>query len=551
MKKTVASVLAIALTLTSAIGIVNADSIVKIGDYSSGDTLIAVNTSDYDYQAGTFNLSGITYSQSSANSISASSQTSTKADSLENDSEPSDEPEIMGYDNEGNGLIDPNDRLSNKPVPQASRSVTPKSTEINSVRNLFVDISSDHDNDTELEFTAAYIGTYCVVWTPTDSTYYPLTPEEAAVIGAEFDKNYETMAKIYGTPGMDPDGDGKIGILCYDIDGNGLTGSPYIGGYFSFNDIPARNIDCIHMDSAQGMHTNGEKDLDKSFGTLTHEFQHLLTYTNIRHSYADLPLFIDESFSESSTHHVFGDNQKRIDLYNSNTNSIYSKGQPSLFVWAYGYTYNGENVEVSALYSYPLAYFFGMYLSTHYDGGTSVYKDFATKIQEAYNQKGSRLNEHECTEVLANLMGYSDFNTLYKNFSIALVAKNSAGPHGYNGEAWADKITVHYASDTPQSNLIPPGGMISYIVKEGGVPSANSSVFSFVTTKATDITPPTVFGDVNYDGYLNSSDLQWMFENVYSPSGILFEAPLLTADLNYDNYVNSSDLQYLFELVFN
>lgn len=98
----------------------------------------------------------------------------------------------------------------------------------------------------------------------------------------EFESIYAKNTDSFGNA-PDVDRDKRINILLMDI--NDSSGGSYIAGYFnSVNELPAVNYagrsnqsEIFYMDINQGLPDSAEK-MDSFFGTLAHEFQHMIQY---------------------------------------------------------------------------------------------------------------------------------------------------------------------------------------------------------------------------------------------------------------------------------
>ena len=112
----------------------------------------------------------------------------------------------------------------------------------------------------------------------------------------EFDYYYDDMTNIYGGH-SDIDGNGKIIIVLMDINVNKDTGNVTLA-YFNPNDMYSGNRgEVLYMDLS-----NANKNIDKSIGTLIHEFQHLINYSHyLSGNRGTMESWLNEALSESTS----------------------------------------------------------------------------------------------------------------------------------------------------------------------------------------------------------------------------------------------------------
>lgn len=114
-----------------------------------------------------------------------------------------------------------------------------------------------------------------------------VTDEKLDEIVDEFEYIYRCNASVFGTP-PDIDNDKRINILLMDIRDDSSGGS-YIAGFFdSTNQLPrisgynvpsdqSNECEIFYMDVNEGLPNNPTKTMN-FFGTLAHEFQHMIQY---------------------------------------------------------------------------------------------------------------------------------------------------------------------------------------------------------------------------------------------------------------------------------
>ena len=134
--------------------------------------------------------------------------------------------------------------------------------------------------------TLRKVDTHCYIWVaddqwPPNGTRLGDTEDEAKnkveTIGTEFDTNIYPNDRTYFGTEPNVDGDPRIHILVFDIK-DGYTGIPpndaYIAGYFDPADQTGQNnLDMFYMDLDPGVAAS-----ITFYGTLAHEFQHMIHY---------------------------------------------------------------------------------------------------------------------------------------------------------------------------------------------------------------------------------------------------------------------------------
>ena len=111
----------------------------------------------------------------------------------------------------------------------------------------------------------------------------------------EFDYYYDDMTNIYGGH-SDIDANGKIIIVLMDINVQ-KTGTTTLA-YFNPNDMHGNNQgEILYMDLS-----NANYNIDKSIGTLIHEFQHLINYSYYTSGKRGaMSSWLNEALSESTS----------------------------------------------------------------------------------------------------------------------------------------------------------------------------------------------------------------------------------------------------------
>lgn len=271
----------------------------------------------------------------------------------------------------------------------------------------------------------AYIGTHVDVWVEQNNPKVVITDAMAAQMGAEFDESiYALIRENYYTE-SDVNGDGKVAILCYDIQDNYAgSGTSYTGGYFAGNDLTgtsySNQMELIYVDTWPTMGTDpSNPDVTKVYSTLAHEFQHLVNANrNLLEEKRTMDTWLNEALSMSAEDLYEGAQTNRISYYNK---SAAVKNGRSLLNWS--------NNEVLA--NYALSYLFSQYLSAQAEQalGTGhqvkIFKEIIIDQSGGYPAVENVVKKH----IDKNL----SFGKLMTNFRIALLRKDDSGVYGFGG----------------------------------------------------------------------------------------------------------------------
>ncbi|MDE6661716.1 MAG: chitobiase/beta-hexosaminidase C-terminal domain-containing protein [Lachnospiraceae bacterium] len=355
----------------------------------------------------------------------------------------SENPYIYDFDDNGRGIIDPASFL---PEPvfdeagvdyQASEETAETTYYIGYERIFYLDRTSGATYD-PVECVCVAISKYSTVWVPLDDPIYVKNAgdmqEYMDELAKEFDNQFPKMTESFGSKErvdeLYGDNDGKTALLCYDIDGNGMSGDTYTAGYFYYLDLninhtkkTKNNIDCLHIDSWHGMNRKtASNTLDPLYSkrTMVHELQHMINYSICRDNEnsfnkLNIPTYLNEAYSEAAAHLCYGAATNRIKTYNQY--SYIDEGKVSLLNWG-GY---------HKLSNYALSYLFSQYIRIQYENGENIYKDTMADLTETNDLFG----------IIANKLGVSREELLF-NFHAALFLKNAEGEYGFGGEAWAE-----------------------------------------------------------------------------------------------------------------
>ncbi|MCH5255919.1 MAG: chitobiase/beta-hexosaminidase C-terminal domain-containing protein [Lachnospiraceae bacterium] len=416
----------------------------------------------------------------SAGELSLTNKVSSNIKSIMNDSGLyalySDDPDIYDFDENGIGLIDP-DTFLEEPVLdergiayQASQEAVPIEYYIGYERNFYLNTTADNEYNS-VDCVCVAISDYCTVWVPVDDPIYVADDMRMKnymnILALEFDSQFPKMTEMFGSKEtvdhLYGDDDGKTALICYDINGNKMTGSSYTAGYYysadlniNYSNRTNNNIDCLHIDSWQGMNRdtiNNTLDSVYSKRTMVHELQHMINFSICRDNESKflqlkIPTYLNEAYSEAAAHLCYGEATTRISNYNGNTGI--SGGKVSLLKWG---SYN-------TLSSYALSYLFSQYIRTQYEDGDTVYKDTMNVLNEST----------DLFSVIADKLGVSGGELLF-NFRAALFLKNAEGAYGFGGEKWAEKISSNSTQSVANLSLGPGGAAVVIPISDAFEPN--------------------------------------------------------------------------------
>lgn len=320
-----------------------------------------------------------------------------------------------------------------------------------------------------------YDGIYCTVWCQTVcDPSIKMNASDAAQIGTEFDRLYPLVTGEFGNYIYDPDGDGKVALLCYDIADektNGINGT-YTTGTFVHSDLANKNgainsisygqppacvntSDMLHIDTFPSMGGSLNK-IEKIYSTLAHELTHLIAFSyTIKDSafknYDPMPSYLGEGFAMEAERAVYGDAE--------------IAGRVSSFISA-GSCVNGASLTVFdfTMAAYGRAYVFAQYLRTR----MAAMGGFATDGTELFTQAISSRsrNDYDTLKIIADILG-TDKKSLFRDFWCAAFLNEASGPHGFNGEAFASQLSLTPLTLTDGTVSIGNGGGAVFIADSG------------------------------------------------------------------------------------
>ncbi|MGN0594675.1 MAG: hypothetical protein ACI4I6_05915 [Hominimerdicola sp.] len=409
--KKAAAVISAVLTLAQCGGL-SASAVDTVAPYS-GEMLIAVNTSTKETQS-TGSLADVSMSLQQLNEYIAENSNNSEI--------------VVGYDGNGNKLIDPQSAITQLPIPTKKRNsemfsinTVDEGYDVGDTKALSVmknrNGQSMEESYESVEFEVLYSGDYCTVWAPTNNSD-SISSSLAEDIGNEYDKNFPKMEHAFGSP-YDLDGDGKVALVCYDIDRETPISQGYVAGFFTTSDFYSYSqyeytncMDMIHIDTKESL----AYSVQQVYDTIFHELQHLINFSyfyaagGYDSEYVMMPTYLNEAFAEAASHLIYGLQKTEINYFNKYINNH------SLASW--------QDVG-----NYALSYLFSQYVRTQY-GDTSIYKDIIVDLKK------------DSDEYLENIAAHLnvDVPTLIQNFYVALYLKDSEGPYGFMGESWANDI---------------------------------------------------------------------------------------------------------------
>ena len=274
------------------------------------------------------------------------------------------------------------------------------------------------NSDSQISAKLLYSGSKANVWVYNNQ----ITTLDAQKLGREFDSGIQPLVTTKFGGASDVDGNGKVNILCYDIQ-DGFDGSGgYIGGYFWAGDLYVQSYsnqsEIFYMDTYPSMGTETTKDVTEAYSTLAHEFQHMVNFNRnvlIEGSIYSMDTWLDEAMAMAAEQMYTGQVlSNRIDYYNYST-SI-TNGH-SLLYW-------DENGDTLANYS--LSYLFAQYLKIQAEQGDSIFKELLNDPNNDY-----RAVETVVKKYINPSLSFGNFMTSFRG---ALLLKQATGLYGFKGE---------------------------------------------------------------------------------------------------------------------
>jgi len=290
------------------------------------------------------------------------------------------------------------------------------------------------DSDYLIDAICQKVGTHCYVFVEEGKS---ITDDTLNKIVTEFDNNiYPTNTSVFGfewKPGID--GDERIIILLLDIQDeyHPLLHPQYVAGYFHAKDeypkseVPHSNeCEMFYMDI-----NPGDPKANKFFGTLAHEFQHMIHWNQD----ADEEKWINEGCSDYATFICgYGHPAEHV-------NAFKDEPDTSLLEWT------------GSLQDYGASFLFILYLSEKYG-------DLSGQVGKEHFIKDLVEEDSNGIQGIDNVLeayGYSDtFAKVFKYWVLANYLDSSAINNKY--EYQHIDIHVEPAWDNWWNPLIPIGG---------------------------------------------------------------------------------------------
>ncbi|WKY47395.1 lectin like domain-containing protein [Eubacteriaceae bacterium ES3] len=331
---------------------------------------------------------------------------------------------------------------------------------LDDTRSFYV-TSWTEDDPAPITGRCAYDGQFVQVWVDNaEDAVVKLTDDQAAEIGTEFDSIIYPLVTENFYSVSDLDGNGKVAILCFDIDSDAAKAeipNTFTAGYFStvdllpegYYDQPSNQMEIFYIDTYPTM-MESYKNLDvtnpivsRVYPYLAHEFQHMVNFNrNVleEHDPYWCDTWLNEALSMASEDLYFEtketENLTRDEMltgYNGNQASEIAAGK-SLLDWD------------DSMANYQLSYLFSQYLRTRIDQsrgegqGILSYHDILTDSCNDYQAV-----EHVIQSQIDEDLTFGEFMT---QFRAAILLKADSGPYGFNGEDGFDELQTQLYSGT-------------------------------------------------------------------------------------------------------
>lgn len=344
-----------------------------------------------------------------------------------------------------------------RPVPKVDKdklkSLVPKNTDALEKKLGIGEISGFYTYNfvtgwTELlSFQLMYSGSGCDIWVDTRNN--AITVQMAQQMGQEYDSRMDPLIRQNFYDPSDIDNNGRVNVLCFDIQ-DGFTGSGgYIAGYFDptdlfpangYNPNPYPNLaEVLYIDTYPTMGLSvAAPDVTSAYSTIVHELQHEANFNNWLEDMAqvnEMDLWLDEAFSMAAQHLYNGTQISRINYYN--VSPAVASGR-SLMYWDNSY---------DVLANYSLSYLFSQYLWAQtidqVPAGSSIFKEMIDDSNSDY-----RVVEKVIQKYLDPSMSFGNFMTAFRT---ALVLNAPSGLYGFNGMSGLDALSVRTYSGSSAS----------------------------------------------------------------------------------------------------
>lgn len=481
-----------------------------------GDYVVIYNPSeDATSSMSTGNMSGLIDTSVSANMMPG-----------ENDDVPDRNSYIIDVDQL---LAEEAERLGYTGTMKEGEPVRALSFNVGDTRTFNILLSYSPTGSSSIKFKVLAKGEHCYIWTPVSSSSntWPLDTINATygdLAAAEFDGKFDLMQSSFGQHSNGTNGDGRVHLLFYNVeDGwNWQTGGGYIGGFFYSADYNNNGLPIVNIDTYPSVHyvkTDGTTvidDITASYGTMMHEYQHMIHYSKLGNSAAS---WLNECMSAAAEEICYPGSSifDRIMSYTNcpwtyqaimNPSREYATTNPTLH---YGYSMYAWDQDISDILAlYGQVSLFSQYLYTQSPLGNAVFKAILTELA-----KGKTFQQ-ACPAVLG--MSASEF---VRDFRIALTANTSQdildGKYGWVLQSGYDP-SEYYDVENPYNILGPiiyqsnscsiKGGGAITVKPLGGVYNPPSDANSGLQYFGIKLPPPT--------------SLIWDFETDPSTQGFTF-----------------------------
>ncbi|WP_373484317.1 fibronectin type III domain-containing protein [Acetobacterium sp.] len=356
--------------------------------------------------------------------------------------------------------------------------------ELNKVRDFYTyNFATDSMDITQARL--AYIGSYVQVWVDINAIEVVISDDTARSIGSEFDDIIYPLIteNFYTAP--DVNGDGKIAILCFDLQ-DGYTGSSpnstYYTGYFYAGDLydeaDSNKMEILYADTNPTItQVNNTIDMSQFYSTIVYQFQHMVNFNcnGIVEEGEGMEIWLDETLSEAAvgmyakmieSAQASGESYviQNVNLYNND-----EKIKNGLSLMRY------DVLDDASSSNYVLSFFFSQYLRTQIDAALGETGHNVKVFNEIITDRGTATEAVERTvqKHIDPLLTFGDFIT---NFRAAMLLKADGGYFGFNAEEEFDELS------TP----LYTGGSTS-LYGGGAIVIANQGPFTIPTNRGNDI----------------------------------------------------------------
>lgn len=389
-----------------------------------------------------------------------------------------------------------NDKYANVKMPEDSDGT--KGTYTVGMTKKFHIYDYNPSGSEMVKFKLLYQGTYCNIWTVTNSKYYPLdkiSSGYAKKAAKAFDSKYALMLNTFGSFKSGANGDGRVHLLFYNIDDKGSVGNGHLTGYFSSYDYVENKLAMVHIDTYPSImyydsNGNKHKDITECYSTMEHEFQHLINYCQT----GGMANWLNEALSGAAEELCYpGDALfSRIQQWHNYnwkyTNELKSPPKEYKYTSSYDlhkggalHKWKSGNKDILARYAEVLL--FSQYLYSRW-GSTKIYKKIiqntkSNTVTGSYN-------------ALKKATGWT-LDSIFKEFFVSMVANDLKSGYGFKMNDGYDPSDFYNVKDlysllapvvytSTKSATIKSGGFIVIKPKNGVFypPSGASSGLKYV-----------------------------------------------------------------------